>query len=281
MSIKIFISFFIAILLGSSFESRKDIKPAKILHQMYDSIKNIRTLRAKVSGLERDEKKYISSLSEYKVLTAPRKVYLINKEKKLEVLYNPALYGSKALVKPHTFPFVTISLDPTGSIMRKNQHYSINEIGYGFIGNSVALTISKDKDGVANFIYKGKAVKNGHSCYLLEYENKNYTYVDYNVGEKETASGLAAKLGVNDYLLRDKNNLVNDFGYLKKGSVLKVPSLYCKKAVLFIDEKLFLPISISLYDDAGLFESYDYLSVEINKPFADDDFKKENKNYHF
>ena len=51
--------------------------------------------------------------------------------------------------------------------------------------------------------------------------------------------------------------------------------------MLFIDEKLFLPVSISLFDDVGLFESYDYLNIEINKPFAADEFKKDNKNYGF
>ncbi|MEO6306061.1 MAG: DUF1571 domain-containing protein [Bacteroidia bacterium] len=281
MKIKIYICLFSVFLLGFSSRTSKDIKPAKILHQMYDSIKNIKTLRVKVSGLERMDKKYNTSKSEYKVLTSPRKIYLNNTEKKIEILYNPELYGSKALVKPHTFPYLTISLDPTGSMMRKNQHYSINEVGYGYIGTAIALTISKDKNGMENFVYLGKTNKNGHICYLLEYENKNYAYMDYIVGDKETASGLASKLSVNDFLLRDKNGLVNDFGYIKKGTVLKVPTLYCKKAILFVDEKLFLPISIALFDDAGLFESYDYANIIINKPFKDDDFKRENKDYNF
>jgi hypothetical protein len=258
-----------------------DIKPAKILHQMYDSIKNIRTLRAKVSSLERIDKNFSSSSSEYKVQTQPRKLYFHNKEKKIEILFNPELYGHKALVKPHVFPYMTISLDPTGNLIRKNQHYTINELGYSFIGNSIALTISKDKDGVNNFVYLGKVNKNGYACYLLQYENKNYSYTEYKVGEKETATSIASKLSVNDYLLRDKNDLLNDFGYIKKGKILKVPTLYCKKAVLFISETLCLPISLSIYDDQGLFECYEYSNIEINKPFTEDDFRRDNKNYGF
>lgn len=281
MKIKVVISILLAIFLGYSFTNPVEIKPARILHQMYDSIKNIRTMRAKVSSLERIEKNYSASSSEYKLQTTPRKLYFHNKDKKIEILFNPELYGHKALVKPHVFPYITVSLDPTGNIMRKNQHYSINELGFGFIGNSIALTISKDKDGINNFVYHGKATKNGYTCYLLQYENKNYAYTDYKVGEKETATGIASKLSVNDYLLRAKNDLLNDFGYLKKGKILKVPTLYCKKANLFIDENLFLPISLSIYDDSGLFECYDYFNVEINKPFKDDDFKRDNKNYGF
>ena len=281
MNIKVTISFLIAVLIGLSFRTPHDIKPAAILHQMYDSVKNVKTLRAHVSALERIEKKFSSARSEYKLQSTPRKLYFQNKDKKLEILYNEELYGNKAIVKPHVFPYITLSLDPTGNIMRKNQHYSIHELGYGFIGNSIALTISKDKDGVNNFIYLGKVNKNGYTCHFLQYENKNYNYIDYRVEEKETATSIAYKLCVNDYLLRDKNDLLNDFGYLKKGTILKVPNLYCKKANLFIDELLCVPISLSLYDDKGLFESYDYSNVEINKPFTEYDFNRNNKNYGF
>lgn len=281
MNIKIIISVFCAVCVGFAFRNPGETTPAKVLHQMYDSIKNVKTLRTKVAALERIDKKFSSANSEYLVQTSPRKVYFINRSKKLEILYNTELYGRKALVKPNVFPYMTISLDPTGNIMRKNQHYSIHELGYTFIGNSIALTLSKDKDGLNNFTYHGKSHKNGYTCFLLEYENKNYAYIDYKVGEKETASSVSAKLCVNDYLLRDKNDLLNDFGYLRKGRILKVPTLYCKKAVLFIDEKLLLPVSISLYDDSGLFESYDYSSVEINKPFKDSDFNRDNKSYGF
>ncbi|MDO8999981.1 MAG: DUF1571 domain-containing protein [Bacteroidota bacterium] len=281
MNIKLIISLFSALLIGFSFRTPIDIKPAMILHQMYDSIQNIKTLRVKVSSVERLEENFSSANSEYKVQTRPRKLYFRNPDKKLEVLFNTELYGRKALVKPHVFPYFTISLDPTGNIMRKNQHYSINELGYTFIGNSIALTISKDKNGLNNFTYLGKANKNGYSCYFLQYENKNYAYIDYVVCEKETATSIAYKLNVNDYLLRHKNDLLNDFGYLKKGTTLKVPTLYCKKANLFIDDHLMVPISLSLYDDKGLFESYDFSNVQINKPFLEDEFNRDNKNYGF
>jgi hypothetical protein len=278
---KVLISLFFLVLIGFSFRNKGDIKPAKILSHMYDSIRNVKTLRTKVTALERVDKKFSVANSEYMLQTQPRKLYFINREKKLEILYNTELYGKKALVKPHVFPYMTLNLDPTGNLMRKNQHYSINELGYTFIGNSIALTLSKDNDGINNFRYKGTTNKNGYSCHLLEYENKNYSYTDYKVQERETATSVASKLCVNDYLLRDKNDLLNDFGYLKKGSVLKVPNLYCKKAILFIDEKLMLPISLSLYDDSGLFESYDFSALQINKPFHKDDFVRENKNYGF
>lgn len=248
---------------------------------MYDSIKNIKTLKQKVSAIERIDKQYTSANSEIKLQTHPRKVYFINRTKKLEILYNSELASNKALVKPHVFPYLTLTLDPSGNLMRRNQHYTLHELGYEFIGKSVALTINKDKEGLTNFTYHGKVMKNGYNCYFIEYENKSYSYVNYVVGDKETASLIAYKLCVNDYLLRHKNDLMNDFGFLKKGRVLKVPSLYCRRAILFIDEKLMLPVSISLYDDAGLFESYEYTQIEINRPIKAEEFTRDYKDYGF
>jgi hypothetical protein len=272
---------FLSLLTVFSFKNKNEVKPVKILHQMYDSIKTIKTLRQKIKAMERIDSKYSSANSEIKLQTHPRKLYFINREKKLEILYDSETGKNKALVKVHNFPYLTVSLDPAGNIMRKNQHYSLHELGYDFIGKSVALTINKDKDGLDNFRYHGKVVKNGYNCYLLEYENKNYAYTSYVVGERETASLIAYRLCVNDYLLRHKNDLLNDFGFLKKGSVLQVPTLYCRKAVIYIDDKLLLPVSLSLYDDIGLFESYEYTHIEINKPFQPGEFSKDFSEYGF
>jgi outer membrane lipoprotein-sorting protein len=256
-------------------------KTAAIFKQMYDSIEHIKTLRQNVIAIERIEGKYSTNRSSIKVQTNPRKVYFINRAKKLEILFDAEANAHKALVKPHIFPYLTMSLDPMGNIMRHNQHYSLNELGYDFIGKSVALTINKDKHGLSNFTYRGKVMKNGYNCFFIEYENRSYTYVDYVVKEKETVTSIAYRLCVNDYLLRYRNDLLNDFGYLKKGRILKVPNLYCQKAVLYIDDRLYLPVALSLYDDEGLFESYEYTNVQVNKPFNEKEFERDFPDYNF
>jgi hypothetical protein len=275
MRVKLFLITLVAAFtfLSVSFTRKNtELKPAHIFHHMYDSIKNIRTIRQNVWAIERIERKFSSNQSEIKLQLQPRKVFYHNPSKHLRVLYDSELAPQRALVKPNVFPYMTLSLDPMGNLMRRNQHYTLHELGYDFIGKSIALTISKDKAGLENFVYKGKVSKNGYTCYLVEYENKSYDYVNYTVGEKESATLIAYKLIVNDYLLRYKNNLLNDFGYIKKGTILKVPNLYCEKAVLYIDEKMMLPVALSLYDDKGLFESYEFTKIEINKQFAKDEF---------
>jgi hypothetical protein len=263
------------------FDFGPDPTPAYILGVMYDSIKNVRTLTYHVVAIERVERKFLSATSDIKVQSHPRKIYYNNPAKKLEILFNAEEGTGKAWVKPNIFPYMTLALDPTGNIMRRNQHYTIHELGYEFIGKSIALTIRKDRNGLANFTYHGRTKKNGYNCHLLEYVNQSYGYIDYNTGNKETVSLIAYRLCVNDYLIRYRNGLLNDFGFLKPGRTLKVPNLYCKRAVLYIDEKMMLPVSVSLYDSEGLFESYDYSSVTINKPFHPHEFSREFPGYGF
>jgi len=263
------------------FSRESNVRPAWVLKHMYDSIAGIKTLRVKISALERVENKFVSASSEIKLQVSPRKLYYRNLQKNIEVLYDSEISTRKALVQPRSFPYVSLWLDPSGNIMRRNQHYTLHELGFDYIGKSVALTLNKDRDGLNHFSLPGKVIKNGRSCYLLEYENNAYGYVNYFVGEKETASSIAYRLCVNDYLLRNANGLLNDFGYLKKGSILRVPNLYCRKAILYIDDRMFLPVSLSIYDEKGLFESYDYFSIELNKPFHASEFTRDHPDYSF
>jgi hypothetical protein len=246
---------------------------------MLDSIRSIKTLRLKINAIERETKNYNTVTSEIKLQLNPRKLYFINRKKKLEILFVQGQNNNKAIVKSGIVP--NISLDPTGNIMRKNQHYTINEIGFEAVARAVNLTLSKDKDGIKNFVYKGKVKKLNSICYMLQYENMSFAYTDYTIGTNETVTSIAYKLRVNDYLIRYNNDLLNEFGYLKAGTKLKVPTLFCKKAVIFVDEKLMLPVSASLYDDQGLFESYEFPLIEVNATIAEEEFTKNYKGYGF
>jgi hypothetical protein len=272
----IFILF--AFLTGSAQQN----KATKLIVDMLDSIKNIKTVRANIKALERINKSYLSAASEIKVHVSPRKLYFINREKKLEILYVTGQFNNKAVVKPHVFPYLTLTLEPRGNLMRKNQHYTINELGFDFIGRTISIALSKEKENLSKSLtYVGKHERNGYICHMVIYETKSFPYFEYTVQHKETVTSIAYKQNVNDYMLRIKNNLYNDFGYLKEGSKLQIPYMYCKKAVLYLDEDTMLPVSVSIYDDIGLFESYDFTNIKVNKPIEEAEFTKSYKDYGF
>lgn len=263
--------------------SKEQLKEFKIITDMMDSVKKNTYLRCNMKSLERVETGYAAASTSIKVQALPRKCYLRNSEKKLEVLYNADLSKTKCVVKPHVFPYFTLNLDPSGNLMRKNQHFTIFELGFEFIGKTIAIALSKEKDQIAKHLtlMPNKVEKNKMNCHLFIYENNSFGYHDYTVQDKETVSSISAKFVVNDYMVRTKNKLYDDYGYLKKGSVIKIPTFYCKKALFYIDDKTLLPVCVIIYDEVGLFESYEYFDLEINKPIPVAEFTKTFKGYGF
>lgn len=262
--------------------SHEHFKEFKLVTDMLDSAKKVSYLRYDMKSIERIESGYATASTKVKLQTHPRKSYFINTNNNLEVLYNESTTGRKALVKPHIFPHFTMSLEPLGNLMRKNQHFTILDIGFDFTARTIAVALSKEKEQIAKHLtYVGKVEKNKMNCHLLVYENLDFGYHDYVVQQKETVSSIAGKLTVNDYMIRCKNKLYDNYGYLKEGSIIKIPTFYCKKAVFYVDEKTMLPISVSIYDEIGLFENYEFNNLEINKPIPEDEFQKNFKGYKF
>ncbi len=48
-----------------------------------------------------------------------------------------------------------------------------------------------------------------------------------------------------------------------------------------IDKELMLPISEKIYDDKGLFETYEFNNLQVNTPIAAEEFTENYKDYHF
>lgn len=264
------------------FNKNENLSAIQILHQMIDSIDNIKTLKVKLEALERFQDKYLKSTSFYKISYYPKKkLYFINPEKKLEILYIEGQNENKALVKHPSLP-MSIFLDPNGAIMKKKQHYTIHELGFQFIAQTIQVALFKEKERYINYLhYLGVIQKNGKQCYGLYYESSNFDYVLYKIESKETVVNIARKFNINEYIIRDKNNLYFEFDYLKKGSTILIPKMYCKKAFLYIDKTTFLPVSVNLYDDKGLLESYDFFNVQKNIPIPSLEFTKNFKEYNF
>jgi hypothetical protein len=150
--------------------SREHFKDFKLITDMLDSAKKVSSLRYNMKSVERAEVGYLTASTKVKLQTHPRRSYLLNTEKKIEILYNEGEQNNKALVKPHVFPYITLSLDPRGNLMRKNQHFTILDMGFDFTARTIAVALSKEKDQIGKHLtYVGKVEKNKMNCYLLIY----------------------------------------------------------------------------------------------------------------
>ena len=282
----ILFSLMIVVLLHWSWQIRNSITsstdPIRIINQMHDSIAKIHSMRFHLYAKEKIGDTYLEAESDIKLSLNPKKIYFKNPQKKIEILFKEGQHENSALVYPNMFPYTSLYLDPTGSLMRKNQHYTIHELGYHFISRTIKSIVKKDPDNtIKNMHYSGKQNKAGINCLVITYQNEKFAYYDHVAGAQENVSLLAGKNLLSDYMIRNKNNLHSFYGYLKPGKIIRLPNAYCKKAVLYLNEKNFLPVAIDVYDENGLWESYIYSQVKINEPISETEFDRKNPAYRF
>ena len=130
------------------------------------------------------------------------------------------------------------------------------------------------------FSYAGSVTFDGKECYKIIISDPTFHYKDYTVKKGETTYSIAMRLNLSEQLIIEKNNLGGFYG-AKEGMVLKIPSSYAKKSILYLDKSNYHAIYQEMHDDKGLYEKYKFLSLKINPTFASDEFTEDFKNYDF
>lgn len=253
----------------------------ELIFKMIKSIDAVDRFKYSLKITERGKKGFNHYESSVKLCRSPRKLYVYIKG--IELIWANGWNGNKAYVKPNSFPYINLSLDPLGSLMRQDQHHTINEMGFDYFASIVeymALKVGNNFDQY--FKLEGEERYNNRPCYKITITNKDYAYENYTVGDKESITTIARKLHISEYKILEVNPKLNDyFDILKKGQVLKVPNAYAKDVVLYIDQLYNLPIGVKVSDDKGLFEQYDYFFLQVNPKIEDTEFTTGYKDYKF
>lgn len=260
----------------------KEVYDAKtVATKMVKAIHDVQRLKYSLKITERGRKGYNYYESSVKLNRKPRNLYVYIKG--IEVLWTTGTNNGKALVKPNSFPYFNLNLDPMGSLMRQDQHHTINEMGFDYFGGIIEYCAEKLGDKVLEyFSLEGEERYNNRPCYKLVINNKDFAYTSYTVGEGESITSIARKLFVSEYMIVELNPKFKDyFDILKKGQVIKVPNWYAKNVIMYIDQLYFLPIGVKVYDDKSLFEEYNYFFLQVNPTFEEDEFTRDFKGYKF
>lgn len=264
-----------------SFSQQKDITCKEIMTKSIKSIKEVKGLKYHLKITERGKKGFNFYESAVKFNRNPRLIYLYIKG--IEVLWLQGKNKGRALVKPNSFPYINLNLDPMGDLMRQDQHHTLNEMGYDYFGNIIEYSMSKLGDKFDDyFSLVGEERINNRPCYKITINNRDFGYRDYVVLENESITSIARKFYVSEYMILEKNTKFKDyFDILKVGQVIKIPTWYCKTVTLCIDQLYFLPISVKVEDDKGLFEEYNYHFLQVNPKFEEGEFTRDFKGYKF
>jgi outer membrane lipoprotein-sorting protein len=252
----------------------------ELIKKMFKASADIKSLKYTFVCNERVEGKMVTMKSAIKLQTTPRQLYLNCAQ--AEILYAEGKNNNKALVHPFTFPYFNVNLDPNHSFMRKGQHHTINEAGFGYFVNVLKLSLAH-KDAATNLhiVYNGEEQFSNRPCYKFTVVNKSFGYREYKVGQKENMITIARKLNVSEYMILEINNRYSSYTDVNEEDVIKVPTAYSKMTVLFIDQQNYLPIGSRVYDDKGLFESYEYNELQVNPVISREEFTRDYKEYSF
>ncbi|MFD1872370.1 DUF1571 domain-containing protein [Hymenobacter bucti] len=256
------------------------ITTPQLMSQLTTAIQNLKSLRCAADASERIGSKYSKDRSTMKLTFSPMRVYLKN-GKGVEVLYVAGQNNGDAWVNPNAFPYVTLSLAPEGSLMRKGQHHTVLQAGFGTIADLLNGSASRpDKSFNRSFRYAGDTTVQGRPHYILRSDYPQFRYMAYKAGKNETPATVAARFGCGEYRILERNKL--DVGdQLTEGQVLQVPNAYGRRTLVVVDPKTFLPTVVAVYDDRGLFEKYEFSNVIANQPIPLAEFSKSNPSYHF
>lgn len=253
-----------------------------IIDDMFSAVKKINTIRYKLHTTERVDGKMLIINSEIKLNTKPRKIYLKNPSKNLELLFVENENNGDAIVNPGKFPYVTLYLNPNKHIMRKNQHHSIDDLGFQFIAQMIARSIpANTNDFNKTFGYTGDIEWEGKKCHKIYSEFKDFKIINYTLTKDESITEIAHKFNCGDYRIIENNPTYTYGEKLKKGTTIKLPNMYATKTIICIDAITKLPLTLKIFDNEGLYESYEFRDIVVNKPFDKEEFLKTYKDYNF
>ena len=268
--------------MAFSFQTQQpQVNVEELMEKSLKSIREIKGLKYHLKITERGKKGFNNYESSVKFIRNPRQIYLYIKG--IEVLWVQGTNNGKALIKPNSFPYFNLNLDPMGDLMRQDQHHTLNEMGYDYFAGIIQHTIDKMGDKFSDvFHYVGEERINNRPCHKIIIDNKDFKYIPYTIGDNESITSIARKFYIPEYLILERNPSFKDyFDLLKKGQVINIPNWYCRYVVLYIDQLYLVPISIKVVDDRGLFEEYNYHSLQVNPEFAPNEFKRDFKGYGF
>ena len=254
------------------------ISTEQLTARLSAAIENLKSLRCTVRAQERIDGGIRQARSIMKLTYKPLRIYIKN-QKGVEVLWVAGQNDGSAWVYPASFPYVTLSLDPNGKLMRSNQHHTALQAGFGTISDLLRSTGLRQDNGFSrSFRYVGDTTLQGRMSHVLRSDFPQFRYVNYRAGKNETIGTVAERFGCGEFRIIERNGL--SIGErIPEGKVLQVPNAYGRRTVVCVDPKTYLPTLVQVNDDKGLFERFEFLDVVPNQPIPLAEFTRDYKGY--
>lgn len=270
-----------------AFSAGAQVSTRKLAEDMLAKMATVKTLKYKMYKKERLYGKYRESEMQVKYQKSPFAcyIYMYSPDAGVEVLYQNGVNDGKAFVNPNKklVSFIDFDFDPMGKTLRKDEHHTLFENGFDYM-RGILKAVMKVSDDEGKFdeycVAQGEINFKGRQAYKIMLQYPSFAWKDYKVLAGEDLVKIARKLALSEYMILEKNKL-SSYTSVKAGQTIKVPNIYAKKVILYVDKINLMPIYQEVHDDQGLFEQYEYSGLIINPTMATNDFSKDNPAYKF
>lgn len=279
------IAFLFFLFFAGTVNYNSENDPMTIIESMRAAINKISKSSFELHSKERFGTEYVSKKMKFHIQASPRKVYMKDLDKGVELLYVDGWNSNRGYINPNGFPWINISLSIFDSKVVAENHHTLEDSGLSFVNVLLAgfeKTVAQHgKTKSSLYSYKGDVTYEGATCYKIQIVPPvEFKYINYTLTEDLTLMQLSRKIVASDYLIKEKNNL-NYTKVIKKGTQLVVPNAYAKYVEVYIDKKTYMPVVQILYDDKGLLEKFEYKKLSTAPNFAANEFTTDCTSYGF
>lgn len=256
----------------------------QILERMIETTKSVKTAIYRLDKIERIKDKLVEESLFIKLSVKPFKIYtrMYSPKEGMEVLYNSEWEKKKAIINTNSFPWVNVRFNPMSKTMRKDQHHTLLDSGFEKIVSCIEFQYrsftSEGKEMTEN---KGEISVDGKPCWILEFQDPDFKLVDYVVKDGENLVQIAKNLKLSDYMILESNRDIKNYDDVEAGQLIKVPSSYSKRMVLYVDQQGYMPLKVEVYDAKGLYEQFDFKEMKLNVQFKANEFSADFEEYDF
>lgn len=209
-------------------------------------------------------------------------LYIYKPNAGVEILYRKDDWGNTLYVNPNGFPYMNVKLDMNNLKVRKNSHHAIADIGFDYLMNMIRHYKSVFGENIFSYLSLGDTVQfEKRTCMKMIFDYPLFNYINYTAQENEDAVTIAAKNFVHEYMIVCANQHVDDIHDVDAGQQLRIPNMFARKIIFYVDLQSHLPLVQEIYDEKGFFEKYEYKSFVLNPTFAPEEFTSEYKDYGF
>jgi Protein of unknown function (DUF1571) len=278
----LFFTFSIIFLFSES--NSQNVSAINLYESMRKSIGGTHTSSFNIKTNERHDGKYCGNEYIVKLNAKPYKVfvYSITPNPGAKALFIKGENDDKTYIHPNKFPYFNFSLSPYSSLLRKNHHFTMMEMGFDYLNELFGVYQKKDSVAFMQSLSLGNDVMfHGKLCYQLIINPKNFMMLDYTVLKNENLTKISRKLFLNDNMILEMNPKLDGMNDVKEGDKIKVPNVFARKIILLLDKTNHLPVVQEMYDEKGLFIRVEITSLIRNPKFDKDEFTRTKKEYGF